>query len=48
MREAAGSKEGVTMVVVSDPRQVTLLLLMCHLSLPYGGVGMEVGGRLAS
>ncbi len=47
MREAAGSRVGGAVVVVSDPRQVTPLLLG-PLSIPYGGVGVVAGGRLAS
>ncbi len=35
------------MVVVADPRQVSMLWLMGPLSTPYGGVGVVAGGRLA-
>ncbi len=47
MWEADGSRAGGAVVVVSDPRQVTPLLLG-PFSTPYGGVGVVTGGRLAS
>jgi hypothetical protein len=47
MREATGSRAGGVVVVLSDPRQVTLLL-PGPFSTPYGGGGVEAGGRLAS
>ncbi len=42
MREAAGSREGVTVLAVADPRQV-LALLLAPLSTPYGGGGVLAG-----
>jgi hypothetical protein len=48
MQEVAESREGVAVVVGTDPRQVTPLLLMGPLSTAHGGVGVVAGGRLAS
>ncbi len=46
MREAAGSRGGVVVVAVADPRQVFVLLLSPR-STPYGGGGCWQAGRLA-